>query len=363
MKILSTFKRKRCLKLIDEYMNSLDLNLKGLTIFTEIGSGYYLLTPLICLLAGALKVYVISRDSSWGKYSDFKKEAKSIIDEWDLDESRLIFLDAKDKAAIEDSDIITNMNFVRPLTAEMISWMKPTAVIPLMWETWEVREGEVDLECCQDNGILVMGTDEDQLDMFDYAGHLAWYLMSQCEIEVFKNRIFVFASGKVRDGICSVFKNNKLDFKFTSFDMDFDDKYSDNYIAPENKETILEYIKDTDAVVCAEHCFPKTVVGKDGIITAEDLSNVNPQVTFIYKGGVIDYDKFKELDILIYPDKKVAFGHFTTYSYVLGPRAVLELNMAGLKVGQAMAEARIAGKNIEDTKKYALNNSPAMDFN
>lgn len=353
---------KRYRKVIDAYIKEFLLDFTDLTVFTEIASNAYLFTPLICILAGAKKVYAISKDSSWGKKDDFILQAKYIMSKWNIDESQVVFLDEKDLDAVADSDIIMNMNFVRPIDKTMIDCMKPTAVIPLMWETWEVREGEIDLGACEKKGVLVMGTDEVKLNRFDYAGHLAISLLLDKKVCVFKSKIFFFASGLVGGGIADVFINNNVDFKFTSFDQEIDDKYKEYYISPDDKEGLLSYISDVDAIVCAEHCYKKKVIGFGGIITVEELKDVNETVILIYKGGMIDYEIVKDLDIEIYPDKKVPFGTFTTYSYSLDIRSPLEMNICGMKVAETMAKARLAGKSIDDSKKYALEHSMAMDF-
>jgi hypothetical protein len=46
----------------------------------------------------------------------------------------------------------------------------------------------------------------------------------------------------------------------------------------------------------------------------------------------------------------------------LGPRPVLELYAAGLRVGQAMATARLRGRSLEEATSFALRTSPAMAF-
>jgi hypothetical protein len=54
-----------------------------------------------------------------------------------------------------------------------------------------------------------------------------------------------------------------------------------------------------------------------------------------------------------------------TMSYspaVLGPRPVLELTAAGLKVGEVAARARLAGLDVAEATRVALRDSPAMAF-
>ena len=61
--------------------------------------------------------------------------------------------------------------------------------------------------------------------------------------------------------------------------------------------------------------------------------------------------------------KEIAPPKYVTYQiYQLGKLPILELYGAGLKVGQAMAWARINGMDIQESVKYSLKNSAAMDF-
>jgi hypothetical protein len=57
----------------------------------------------------------------------------------------------------------------------MISWMKPTAVIPLMFEAWEFRPSDLELAAAQQRGILVAGTNErhPDVDVFSFLGIMA----------------------------------------------------------------------------------------------------------------------------------------------------------------------------------------------
>ena len=46
------------------------LDLQGLTILTEMGSGAYVTTPLLAALAGADQVYALTQDSVYGAAAD-----------------------------------------------------------------------------------------------------------------------------------------------------------------------------------------------------------------------------------------------------------------------------------------------------
>ncbi|MCP3678302.1 MAG: hypothetical protein GY721_12140 [Deltaproteobacteria bacterium] len=358
--MFSQFELKRIRRLIDEYIDSNDLNLDGLTLFTEAASGYYLFTSLMASLAKAKMVYAFTKDSKWGSASDIEKKTYDLAREWNCS-GAIEVITAKTPELIGESDIIMNTGFVRPIDSEMVRDMKKTAVIPLMYETWEVRPGEIDLEACEKRDILVMGTDEEkQLNRFQYSAYLSWYLMFQKKIEVFKNKLFYVSSGAIGQKFQEVYNGNNLDFKWTSFDPDQGNDM--HYINMNDKRSILDFITKADVFVCCEHRYDKPVIAHDGIITPEELYEANDSILLIYLCGTIDFNRIISLGIEIYPSRETKFGTYTVYPYELGPRAVLELTASGLKVGETMARSRIDGKNIDEAKEYALKHSMAMEF-
>jgi len=92
---------------------------------------------------------------------------------------------------IKKADIVTNLGFLRPIDKNFLSYLKPTAVIPLMYETWEFREHDLDLNECWKKGVPVLGTNEEHeaLRIFDYVGHLCLKKLYEAEVEVFRSKI------------------------------------------------------------------------------------------------------------------------------------------------------------------------------
>jgi len=359
--VFSEFERKRIIKIVNQYLDEYKLDLGGLVIYTEAASGYYLFTPLICAMAGAKKVYALTRDSSWGKAEEIKAVTNEFARLWNLDGAIEVVLE-KYPEHISQSDIIANLGFVRPIDTEMISWMKETAVIPLMWETWEFRPAEIDLGACKEAGILVMGTDEHKIDFIKYAAYLVWKILFEYNIEIYKNKFFIFTSDPLAKIINEIFYDNKIEYSWTSFDECIENQYKPFFINRNDKESILTYISQCDVVICEEKSHNKCIIGDNGIITPIELRNANDSILLILRSGVVDYKRMKELGIEIYPDSSPAMGHSTVCSYHLGPRTALELNIAGLKVGEAMARARLSGLSLRTAAIQAMKYSPAMDF-
>ena len=67
---------------------------------------------------------------------------------------RIEILTKRCHACLGESGIVTNSSLVLPIDRELIAVLKPTAVISLMWETWEFRSFDFDLNYCKVRGGL-----------------------------------------------------------------------------------------------------------------------------------------------------------------------------------------------------------------
>ena len=241
---------------------------------------------------------------------------------------------------MQEADIVTNSGFVRPIDKKTISAMKETAVIPLMFETWEFRKEDVDLDFCKQKKILVLGTNEERppMDMMRYSGFLINKLMFECGMGVHKDKILVLGSGRIGNNIARFMRSNKIDFRWISLD---------NNILKENKlylsriEDVKSELSDFDAVIIAENYHNVEIIGKEGLIKTEELSRKNPLIQIIHICGSVDFEDIKTHNLSIYPEYFMPFGHMTVSADYIGPKATIELNIAGLKVGEIMARNRL----------------------
>src|SRR5439155_6716475 len=82
---------------------------------------------------------------------------------------------------------------VRPIDAATVGLMKPTAVLPLMYESWEYRPSDVDLSACRDRGICIAGTNEchPSVEVFAYLGIMAVKLLLDAGVEVHGSSVLV----------------------------------------------------------------------------------------------------------------------------------------------------------------------------
>jgi len=334
------------------------LDLNGLVVFTEAATGAYLYSPILAALGGAAKVYALAATSRFGDREYVRHQTLEAASRLGVDsEVQVVF--EKTKGHIQQSDIVTNTGFVRPINRQMISWMKPTAVIPLMWETWEFRSGDLDLEACKEYGILVMGTDESKppLSMYKYCGYLAMKLLFELGLEGHRTKT-ILLGGRESPGRTIYDHFQKLGMEITWF------SNSENDSLPYSgfNEYFMRNGTNYDALIVAEHGDNILLLGKEGLLTYEQIRQVNPALGIGVIAGNLDIEGLNNSGLRYFPNKIEPFGYMSYQPYHLGPLPVLELYAGGLKVAAAMARGRRKGMSIEETKNYALTNSPAMDL-
>jgi hypothetical protein len=349
----SKFKPSCLLKPIIEQF---DLNLEGLEIYTEAASGAYILNPILAALAGAKKVYAQTRDSH---FMSAKEVAENVVLEairYGVADKIEVFCQ-RDYSRLATSDIITNSGFVRPIDRMLIDALKSTAVIPLMWETWEYRPEDFDLDFCKKKGILVLGTNEQEppCDMGDFIGYSALKLMFELGYD--GGRVLILGSPPLPSKpIVSMLRKINIDVTWASDSSDSDilyDELSDYFVKNGHKYDLL---------LLAEHEKPYLLFGENGLIDATKVKQINPSLKVAHYCGNIDNQTVKDSGLDYLPKKLAPFGFISYQPYLLGPRPVVTLFGAGLKVGQSMANARLSGKSISESARISLLESPAMDF-
>ena len=335
----------REIKLINKAIKKLDLNLRGLIVFTEAASGHYRWTPIIAALAGAKRVYAVAKDSKYGKKEDIKKEINLIAKKLEEDKKIKIVFNKND---INKADIITNLGFVRPIDRKLISRMKPTAVIPLMYEIWEYRESDLDLKECHKKGIPVLGTNEQdkRIKILDYLGCLAQKKIYELGYEFFNNNIAIIGKDIFGEKIFTALrKQNKTIFIYGTGEI----------------KHFLSKASNFDIVVLANHSENNKNLLNKKILRR--LKRLNPDMSFIQvAGGLIDYNATKKIGFKISPNFVVKAGTMGYTLAELSPKPVIDLHTAGLKVGEIMAKLQINGYSYENTLKTAIQNKLVTGF-
>ncbi|MHC4725077.1 MAG: hypothetical protein ACYS9V_12665 [Planctomycetota bacterium] len=335
-KVFLDMNLRRVRKIINQSISNFDLNLSGLTILTEAATGYYILTPIIAALAQADYVLALTRDSKYGQAADIRKDTMKLAHNWDVHDKIQVIYDREDKR-IGNADIITNLGFVRPIDSDFLSRLKKSAVIPLMWETWEYRSEDIDIEECRRLQIPVLGTNEHHPDLriFEYIGHIALKLLFEAEIEILNSRIALLGKGEFADHVKNTLKAAHADVHPI-----FQENGKNSNIEKANN-----ILKQTDALIVVEHHERKQLIGAEGFITPKEISQLNKYITIIHICGNVDQDSLIRNGVRCWPRNFAPAGHMSVTTDYIGPAPLIKLHTAGLKVGESLARARLKGLN------------------
>lgn len=159
-------------------IEALALDLRGLEVVTEAATGAYACTAVLAAMAGA-RVSALARDTALHGTAEDAFAATGALAEAAGVAGRIRFVRALEPETLATCDILTNSGHLRPITAATIAALPARAVIGLMFETWEFRGGDLDLDACATRGIAVAGVNERHPDVavFPFLGPLAVRLL------------------------------------------------------------------------------------------------------------------------------------------------------------------------------------------
>jgi hypothetical protein len=331
-----TVKNPRVVKLIRNAISTLKLDLTGLTVLTEGASGWYVLTPIIAALAGAKNVLAMTRETRYGSVAEIQKQTFEMA-EFTKCAGRIRVLTDRDDISIADADIVTNLGMIRPLDITFLRKLKPTAVIPLMWETWEFRPEDLDLNGCLALGIPVLGTNEHHtdIDIFPYVGHLALKLAFEAGIEIWRSRFVIAGHGEF-----ALLAKKSLESAGASV------VFADTQTSDALLDTaFIAALKDADALVVVDHHHRKIILNDTSPLSSGSLALINPSISVLHISGGVDRQSLVNQGLACWPGRFAPAGYMSVATDYLGPRPLIDLHTAGLKVGEEMARNRLDGKS------------------
>jgi hypothetical protein len=318
--------QKRLVALMHEAITRLRLDLSGAVVLTEAASGAYVVTPVLAAMAGADQVFAVSRTTKHGAFEEISANTQRLARSAGV-ASRLKIIAQKTREVVSQADIITNSGHVRPINVEMISWMKPGAVIPLMYEAWEFRDTDLDLEACRKRGIQVAGTNERHpaVDVFRFLGDMSLKLLLDMGVAPSYSRALV---------LC---------------DNDFAPFIERGLTGAGASVTVVEALH----LAPSDGTFAAIIVALkpqgDPVITGADAAVIArrwPGAVIGQLWGDLDRGALESAGVSMWPAASPAPGHMGVLPSDVGPEPVVRLQSGGLKVGEALL--RSATEDIGD---------------
>jgi len=317
---------RRLLRLMSEALDRCNLNLAGRTVLTEAANGAYVVTPVLAAMAGA-HVYALAASTAYASTDELialtnqLARCAGVID-------RVTFTERREKVPLSAIDIVTNSGQVRPIDEQMIARLKPGCVIPLMYESWEYRPSDLNLEACRRRGVLVAGTNEQHPDVavFSYLGQLAIKQLHDAGVAVRGTRIVILCDNAFGPYIENELRGNGATVAVAA-------TMSAELLAP-YADAIVVALRPRDEVVLS---------AADAFLIREGA----PDTVVIQYWGDVDRAALIRENLPVWPEQSPGIGHMGVLPSAVGPEAIVRLQSGGLKVGEILARG-LANASPED---------------
>jgi hypothetical protein len=195
--------------------------------------------------------------------------------------------------------------------------MKAGSVIPLMYEAWEFRAGDIDLAACRERGILVAGTNEQHpaIDVFSHLGEMAGRLLQDAGVAVHASHVLLLCDNAFAEPI-----ERGLG------------------AAGASVTTSATFLPLLDAERCDALLVALTPAPSPAISEADATQFISrfPGAVVVRYFGDLDIGVFSRLGLPLWPDRAVPPGHMGILPSAIGPEPIVRLQTGGLKVAQVL---------------------------
>jgi len=337
------------IEILKNTINELDIDLKNLVVLTEAANGSYSSTCILSLLAGA-KVYAFSKYTKYGSPKIVFKDIINILKNNNIN-GDIEFITKLSPNIISECDIITNCGQLRPLNNNLLKHTKQGVVIPLMYESWELRKNDIDIQYCIDNYISVAGTNEchPNVAVFDYLGEMAIKLIENSGVSAERNDFILISNNKFGSYIAKTLLKvcNRLGIIDTKMNKN-NYKFSNKCVWLSNfpKINIDRTFYNSKRVIFTAYPFEKEWISASSTIKPQLLKDnlLNP---FLLRfAGDVNTNDLLTHKINYYPHN-VKSGHMGILPSCIGYEPIIRLQAGGLKVGQELISKNFKSEYLQ----------------
>lgn len=296
------------------------LDLTGLTVLTEAATGAYASTPVIAALAGAERVWAFTRSSRHGSAAQVAAETLGLARAAGI-RDRLSVIETVPEDLPGTVDIVTNSGHLRPIDEDLIRRLPDRAVIGLMFEGWEFRGEDIDLDACRRRGIPVVAVNERHpaVGVFPFLGPLCVRLLRDAGLPVTGQRIAVLCDNPfapfLAQGLAAAGARAGI----------FADAPS---MTDGPWDAVLVSLRPDDAGLR---------------LSADDIGHlvrVAPRAVLAQFWGDVDRDALRRRGMPIWPPEPPRHGHMAILLGALGPEPIIRLQAGGLRAAELVRRGR-----------------------
>jgi hypothetical protein len=328
---------------------ALELNLKNKTVLTEAASGAYIVTPVIAALAGA-KVFAYSKTTRYGKVEDIFSSSQELASQFRKFPLDIQFTDSLSPEIVAQADMITNSGHLRPLNEALLRHAKDSLVIPLMYEGWEWRDADMDINYIRKRGFPLGATNErhPDVDVFNYLGDMAMKQIFDAGICPYKNRFVLLSNNDFGPFIAKVLARNCEGLAVIDRD---ENKHRYNpdeidWIGGFPEVRIPQGYKNAEALIFTAYPFTETWIGEHSPVRIDQIQSQLTDPFILRYAGDLDETVLKKKAVRFFP-LQVQSGHMGILPSAIGFDPIIRLQSGGLKAGEAMLIGNHEFRNIK----------------
>lgn len=293
------------------------VDLSGVRVLTEAATGPYVVTPVLAALAGA-EVDAVTRTTRYGTVAEVVRQTLGLAELAGV-RDRIRVHEGLTPALVGAADVVTNSGHLRPLDARVVGWMRPDAVVPLMFEAWEIDLGrdDVDLDALRARGVRFAGTNERNpaVGVFGFLGPMAVRLLTDAAVAVRGCRVAVLCDNPFRDYLRDGLTAAGADVTVT------------------DRPAGLELTEDLDAVLVALRPTGRPVLSSADV---DRVAALAPTAVLAQFWGDLPREHCYRLGVPVVPAPAPPAGHMGVLPSAVGPEPVVRLQAGGLRVAAVL---------------------------
>jgi hypothetical protein len=293
-------------------------------------------TPVLAALGGADEVHAVARDSAFGPAAEAIRHVRDLADAAGVS-SRISCTTRPALEVAPAAQVVTNLGAVRPIDAVFAARLGPGGAVSLMFGARDARPADIDVAALRAAAVPICGVDEERIGLFRWTGQrIAWWL-TEVGLEIQGARLAVWG-----------------DTPPARATADWLDRAGAT-IARFVRAPSPSQLEGVDGLVLMD---PSARVGSEGSLTPEAIAAGSPGAAILEYAGTVDRSRCAELGLVVYPLSAPRQGHVARTIGEILYAPVVELHVAGLRVGELLARARAEGLDPAGAERRACELGP-----